>query len=203
MRAGSAYPHTRVPAYPRTHIPTTRTPPVLLLIDGYNLLNCSGIFPPRNASGSLASAREALLAFLARSLDTRLRTRTVIVFDAAMAPPGLPREMEWDGIAVRFAPRKSTADELLEELIAAAADPRHLLVVSSDHRVQRAARQQGAQYIDSEKWYAELAAQAQAAASDAAADAKPQTADNPFPPGYAADVASEEWRPPRRGGKNS
>ncbi|HUE72239.1 MAG TPA: NYN domain-containing protein [Pirellulaceae bacterium] len=176
---------------------------MLLLIDGYNLLNGSDVFARGRAAGTLAAAREALLAFLAGALEPRLRERTVIVFDAAMAPPGLPRELAWDGISVRIAPRKSTADELIEELIDAAADPRHLLVVSSDHRVQRAARQKGAQFIDSEKWYAALAAQTRAARSSAAAEDKPATADNPFPPGYAADVASEDWRPPRRTGKKS
>jgi predicted RNA-binding protein with PIN domain len=176
---------------------------VLLLIDGYNLLNGSDVFAKGRAAGTLAAAREALLAFLSGALDPRLRARTVIVFDAAMAPPGLPRELAREGMSIRFAPRKSTADQVLEELIEATADPRHLLVVSSDHGVQRAARRKGAQFIDSEKWYATLAAQTRAAPSSAAADGKPATADNPFPPGYAADVASEDWRPPRRGRKNS
>lgn len=181
---------------------------MLLLIDGYNLLNTSNIFPRGRQAGTLAAAREALLKFLAQALAPKLRSRTTIVFDAAMAPPGLPREQAWEGITVRFAPRKATADEVLEELIAAAADPRHLLVVSSDHRVQRAARQRGAQWIDSEKWYADLVAQSRKAAAEPQAEAdKPAGAAgaSPFPPGYAADVASEDWRPPpRRGrGKNS
>jgi predicted RNA-binding protein with PIN domain len=180
---------------------------MLLLIDGYNLLNTSDVFPRGRGAGTLAAAREALLKFLAAALDPKLRSRTTIVFDAQMAPPGLPREDCWEGISVRFAPRKVTADEVLEELIAAAADPRHLLVVSSDHRVQRAARQRGAQWIDSEKWYADLVARSRKAAKQSQAQGdKPSGAEgvNPFPPGYAADVSSEDWRPPRRGkGKNS
>jgi predicted RNA-binding protein with PIN domain len=174
---------------------------MLLLIDGYNLLNTSDIFPSGKGAGTLQAAREALLAFLAQALEPKLRDRTTIVFDAQMAPPGLPRELNWEGISVRFAPRKATADDLLEELIASTADPRHLLVVSSDHRVQRAARQGGAQFIDSEKWYAATIAQRRAAAAEAIADGGKPAAEveNPFPPGYAADVASEDWRPPRRG----
>ena len=174
---------------------------MLLLIDGYNLLGGSDVFP-QGKGGTLAAAREALLAFLAKNLQRRLRERTVIVFDATMAPPGLPRETEWEGISVRFAPRMSTADEMLEELIAAAADPRHLLVVSSDHRVQRAARQKGAQFIDSETWYAQLTVRSPAAESNSSENEKPPAADNPFPPGYADDVASEDWRPPRTGRKS-
>lgn len=174
---------------------------MLLLIDGYNLLNTSDIFPRGTQAGTLAAAREALLKFLAEALEPKLRSRTTIVFDAALAPPGLPREQTWEEISVRFAPRKSTADELLEELIAGAADPRHLLVVSSDHRVQRAARQRGAQWIDSEKWYAILVANSRAEAESSAEHGKPAGAGNPFPPGYAADVASEDWRPPPQRGR--
>ncbi|HEX5102411.1 MAG TPA: NYN domain-containing protein, partial [Pirellulaceae bacterium] len=111
-----------------------------LLIDGYNLLHAAGIF---SASGppTLEAARVALLDFLVESLPAKELARTGVVFDAAHAPPGLPREIEHRGLAVRFARRGGSADELLEELIAAEPDPRNLLVVSSDHRVQRAARQ--------------------------------------------------------------
>lgn len=177
---------------------------MLLLIDGYNLLNTCDIFPRGRQAGTLAAAREALLKFLAQTLDPKLRSRTTIVFDAASAPPGLPRQASWEGISVQFAPRKSTADEVLEELIGSAADPRHLLVVSSDHRVQRAARQRGAQWIDSEKWYADLVAKTRNAAEvPNLENGKPAAAGetNPFPPGYAADVASEDWRPPPRRGR--
>src|SRR6188768_4015672 len=48
------------------------------------------------------------------------------------------------------------ADALLEDLIAAERAPRELLVVSSDHRIQRAARQRGAKYADSDEWLREL-----------------------------------------------
>jgi hypothetical protein len=87
---------------------------------------------------------------------------------------------------------------LLEELIAAEADPRNLLVVSSDHRVQRAARQRGAGYVDSEMWHAQLAA-----ASRSQADPSPATPTgresekdqvsltNPFPPGYASELLDD------------
>lgn len=173
---------------------------MLLLIDGYNLLNTSDLFPRGKGGATLQAAREALLAFLAQALDPKLRGRTTIVFDAQMGPAGLPRRLARDGITVLFAPRNATADDLLEELIAGAADPRHLLVVSSDHRVQRAARQGGAKFVDSEKWYSALAAQARANDRGRMESDKPPIGlKNPFPPGYAADVAAEEWRPPRRG----
>jgi predicted RNA-binding protein with PIN domain len=158
---------------------------MLLVIDGYNLLNVSDVFPSRSEPPTLERVRTALLDFLVQAIAPKLLARTVIVFDAAGAPPGLPRKVEHRGLAVEFARRGATADELLEELIATAADPRHLLVVSSDHRVQRAARQRGAQYSDSERWYAGLKRQTASATGEEEAR---QPIENPFPPGYADDL---------------
>jgi len=168
-----------------------------LLIDGYNLLHAAGIFP---ASGppTLERARLALLDFLVERLPVKDVSRTTIVFDAVQAPPGLPREINHRGLAVRFARRGGSADELLEELIAAEPDPRHLTVVSSDHRVQRAARQRGAPFIDSEVWQVDLqrSAAVRPAAErgdQAAADFDKQAEDipNPFPPGYGSDLLGD------------
>ena len=159
-----------------------------LLIDGYNLLHAAGIFP---ASGppTLERARIALLDFLVERLPAKDVSRTTIVFDAAQAPPGLPHEIAHRGLAVRFARRGGSADDLLEELIAAEPDPRNLLVVSSDHRVQRAARQRGAQFTDSEVWKAELlrSDQARPVESEKLAHDIP----NPFPPGYGSDLLGD------------
>jgi hypothetical protein len=97
-----------------------------------------------------------------------------------------------------------------------------MVVVSSDHRVQRAARRRRAQAVDSDVWFAELvrrranpdapAAPAKpnaplsaveieywlgrfAAVEDqqdtATADAEELPPHNPFPPGYAEDVADQ------------
>jgi predicted RNA-binding protein with PIN domain len=159
-----------------------------LLIDGYNLLHAAGIFP---ASGppTLERARIALLDFLVERLPAKELARATIVFDAVQAPPGLPRELTHRGLAVRFSRRGRSADELLEELIAAEPDPRNLLVVSSDHRVQRAARQRGAQYSDSEVWKAELLRSAPAEAADS--EELAGEIGNPFPPGYASDLLGD------------
>jgi len=126
------------------------------LIDGYNLLNVTGLFAPGPAGVTLAGSRTALLEFLADVLSPAERRATMLVFDAKDAPPGLPRRMTYEDIAVRFAPRGGEADELLEELIATHSAPKRLTVVSSDHRVQRAANRRRATAIDSDRWYAEL-----------------------------------------------
>ena len=178
---------------------------MLLLVDGYNLLHVSGIFGPAGAPPTLEQSRLALLDFLAASLPAPLRKRTTVVFDAAAAPPGLPSQLVHAEIAVRFAPRKQTADDLIADLIRQEADPRHLTVVSSDHAVQRSARQRGCKFVDSEVWLRELKQSASAASAPAALSDKPATTTgNPFPPGYAAAEAAEllafdELRPPGPG----
>lgn len=125
-----------------------------LLIDGYNLLHAAGIFGKGRGGASLQRSREAMLRFLAASVDDDERPRTTVVFDAADAPPGLPRSVVFAEMSVRYAASYDDADELIEELIAAHNAPRSLLVVSSDHRIQRAARRRRCRFIDSDEWYA-------------------------------------------------
>jgi len=185
-----------------------------LLIDGYNLLNATNIFGKPGRGTELHRARLALLDFLAASIEARQRAETTIVFDAAAAPPGLPRTITHEGITVHFSQRNSNADELIEELLEQYSAPRSLLVVSSDHRVQRAARHWGASFIDSERWYADQRAithERRAHAEDAFAKPDETTAadvnywlgefgetsvpsddlDHPFPPGYAEDIGEQ------------
>ena len=75
------------------------------------------------------------------------------------APPGLPQSYPYEGITVQFARDPGNADELLERIIAAHDTPRKLVVVSGDHRVQRAARRRRATAVDSDRWWADLCAE--------------------------------------------
>ena len=186
-----------------------------LLIDGYNLLNVTGIFGGAGKGTELHRARLALLDFLAASLSPRERKETTIVFDASGAPPGLPRNLIHDDMTVHFARRHSDADEMIEDLLEQSTAPRALLVVSSDHRVQRAARHRGASFVDSDRWYADLLAarrERHAAVEDASSKPAEEIAphdvaywlnefsdapkdDNPadpFPPGYGDDLFEEK-----------
>ncbi|MBI2477106.1 MAG: NYN domain-containing protein [Planctomycetia bacterium] len=134
-----------------------------ILIDGYNLLHVTGLAGAEIARseigrGALERARNALLNFLAVSLDDDERQLTIVAFDSNHAPPGLPREVQHRGITVKYATEYESADELLEELIREASVPRRLTVVSSDHRVQRAAKRRKARAVDSDVWYAEICA---------------------------------------------
>jgi predicted RNA-binding protein with PIN domain len=126
-----------------------------LLIDGYNLLHVTDIFGAEGPGTDFHRTRLALLNFLTAAITKRERSQTTIVFDASGAPPGLPRTIHHDGMTVHFAPRHSDADEMIEDLLQQYRAPKSLVVVSSDHRVQRAARSCGATFVDSNEWYAE------------------------------------------------
>ncbi|TWT98802.1 NYN domain-containing protein [Neorhodopirellula pilleata] len=136
---------------------------ILLLIDGYNLIAPMAAPSQRRSiraeltrEGSkpwLLTEREKLLARLAEHLDEPVRTRTCVVFDAKNAPAGQPSSLTHAGIEVRFAVDHPEADDLLEELIRRHHHPKQLTVVSSDHRIQAAAKRKRASFIDSEPWY--------------------------------------------------
>lgn len=126
-----------------------------LIIDGYNLLNAVGITGRGPGPSSLERSRTALLNFLAGMIDPAELPHAIIVFDAREAPPGLPRTVRHRGLMVRFADKQEDADTLIEELILADNSPRRLTVVSSDHRVQRAAKRRKAKAVDADVWFVE------------------------------------------------
>lgn len=127
-----------------------------LLIDGYNLLHASGILGHGRARTGLERARNALLNMLAESLPAAEVTKTTVVFDANNPPWGLGQTANHQGIHVHFASRHDDADSLIEELINADSSPKRLIVVSSDHRLHKAAKRRKAVPIDSDKWFSQL-----------------------------------------------
>ena len=147
-----------------------------VIIDGYNLIAGVGIIGRGVGPGGLERARLALLNFLAESLEPGEIGGTTIVFDAKNAPTGLPRVVNHRGLTVRFASRYPDADSLIEELIGEESAPRGLTVVSSDHRIQRAARRRKAVPVDSDVWYEGMIRrrrERQAAVRSQKAEAKP------------------------------
>jgi uncharacterized protein len=124
-----------------------------LLIDGYNVLHLVGLLGGGLGPGGLERARGRLLGLLAGSLEPEERARTTVVFDAHHAPPGAPATAEHRGLTVRYAVGYPDADTLIEELIRTDSAPKQLTVVSSDHRIRRAAERRGATSLDAETWY--------------------------------------------------
>lgn len=188
-----------------------------LLIDGYNLMHAAGIIGRGVGPGGLERSRQALLNFVVEAVDDRELMHTVVVFDAEGAPPGLPRTMQHKGITVRFAAGYEDADSLIEELIQADSAPRRLTLVSSDHRLQRAARRRRATAVDSDRWYRAAVERRQRRHGQRppTSDKPPEPstefevefwmreldvheprdeslrADDPFPPGWADDVRED------------
>jgi uncharacterized protein len=127
-----------------------------LIIDGYNLLHASGILGRGRGPGHLERARNALLTILSESLPEKEIAKTIVVFDAADPPWGVARQTTYNGIRVLFASHHSDADSHIEELIKDDTAPRKLTVVSSDHRLHRAAKRRKATAVDSDLWFAQL-----------------------------------------------
>lgn len=123
-----------------------------LIIDGYNLLYAAGVVSSLDGSGTFEQDRLMLLELIRSVVDDEEIRQTVVVFDSAKAPPGLPRTVRYHDIVVHFASEYADADEMIEVLIERHAAPKRLTVVSSDHRVQRAARRRKATAIDSSHW---------------------------------------------------
>lgn len=131
-------------------------PQRFLIIDGYNLLHAAGMARYRYGPGELEKARNRLLHFLANRLSASERLRTTIVFDAGDAPYESSRRSGLEGMTVLFAKRGGDADTVIERLIEVHSAPRQIHLVSSDHRLQKAARKRRARSVDSEDYFADL-----------------------------------------------
>ena len=129
---------------------------MLLLIDAYNLLHLSDQLGRQRGDGWLQRARERLISKLADHLGLELCSQTCLVFDSKDGPKDLPSAYVSHGIELLFAVDHEEADDLLEELIARHATPKRLMVVSSDHRIQKAAGRRGAKFMDADVWYSHL-----------------------------------------------
>ncbi|MCG8583698.1 MAG: NYN domain-containing protein [Pirellulales bacterium] len=128
-----------------------------LIIDAYNLIHAANILGRGVGPGGLERARAALLNFLIESLPDKDKADCAVVFDSGDdAPPGLPNQYEHEGLMVYFSRGYENADALIEELIVQHSTPRQLTVVSSDHRVQNAARRRRARAVDADVWHAEV-----------------------------------------------
>lgn len=136
---------------------------IALLIDGYNVIAPvagPGRGPNRGADPAslrwLQTERQRLLDRLVENLSHIVRTRTCVIFDAKNAPRDLPSRTVHHDMDVWFAVDYPEADDLLEELIRTHHHPKQLTVVSSDHRVQAAAKRRKSKFYDSDPWYDDL-----------------------------------------------
>lgn len=120
-----------------------------LLIDAYNVLFASPSLPGRHDTGSATG--------LCRALDTVRKGRVVVVADGSPKPDDRAN-MNTGGVKLIFSGKGREADDVIEDLIEAEADPRNLIVVSSDHRLQRSAQRRGASFMDAQVFLREFVA---------------------------------------------
>src|SRR5579859_126339 len=123
---------------------------MLYLIDGYNLLFAMGLAGKRVEPKTFERARRELLDWIHTAHQTNIGAVTVI-FDGAHAPEGSQSVHDDRGLHVQFAVGQ-LADDLIEELIRSNLRPDQLTVVSSDHRIQKAAKRRGCIAWDSTEY---------------------------------------------------
>jgi predicted RNA-binding protein with PIN domain len=117
-----------------------------IVIDGYNLIHALGLLDRQRGGKVLEQARARLLVFLRKSFAAD--ANVTIVFDARHAPPRVPRQQAYQGLHIQFAAGSESADDRIEHMIDEEPEPRKLIIVSNDHRLQQAAQRRGAQGWD-------------------------------------------------------
>ncbi len=128
----------------------------VLLIDGYNLMHAAGVMRAEFGPGEFRSLREKFIASLAEVFSEAQRKRTTFVFDAQNAPEGQFEEQYFRSMTIIYARKDGDADREIEDWISDHSHPRRIVIISSDHRLHKAARKRKAKAIDSEVFVADL-----------------------------------------------
>jgi predicted RNA-binding protein with PIN domain len=126
------------------------------LIDGYNLMYELGLLEKRLGPEGFRKARNRFLNRLAEGLGAKASHQTTVVFDAREAPRHLPRESTHKGLTVIYADEDEGADARIERLIAAHSAPKSLTVVSTDHRIRKAASRRKARIVTADAFWQQL-----------------------------------------------
>lgn len=127
-----------------------------LIIDGYNLMHAAGIARRNYAAGDLERCRRRLELRVSASLSSSALPRTTIVYDAFGSPGNDDRAGRSQGLKILFAEQGQDADGEIELLLDQHSSPRQVIIVSSDHRLHKAARRRKARCVDSEVFLQQL-----------------------------------------------
>jgi uncharacterized protein len=164
----------------------------MLLVDGHNLI---GKLP--NISLSDPDDEAKLVRVLENYHAVRPHEEILVVFDPARDGGGWRGAHSRNaGVAVRFAPRGVSADDVLARLVRDAKSPRSITVVSSDNAVRRAVRIHGAKVLRAEEFIVQLQ-------TEMRPDRPPREAPKPEKPEKPADTELAYWsaifkEPPHR-----
>lgn len=130
----------------------------------------------------LQRCREGLLALLADKLRPPRYQEVTIVFDASQAAKHLPQELQYGHLRVLFAREENSADDAIDTILQHHSLRQFLVVVSSDHRVQNAARRRRAVALDADVWMDAMLDHAEAVAEQTKSEDAPRNdADSPKP----------------------
>ncbi len=130
--------------------------PDLLIVDGYNLINCSTELREL-ASSNLGAAREQLVNQLV-NYRGYMNCELTVVFDAYLVPYGVGSSEEQLGVRVVFTRSEEPADIYIGKLVDEEGGRRSVRVVSSDALVQQNALGHNAARISSREFLEEMAA---------------------------------------------
>ena len=129
------------------------------IIDGYNLIFQCGLQKRSASDDMLRKARQRMIHEILAGVSKTIAKRITIVFDAAERPLLAKGNSETiGGMKIFYADQYDDADSMIEHLIAKHSVPRKLTVVSSDHRLHKAALRRKAIPIDSDLWFDQLEA---------------------------------------------
>ena len=166
-----------------------------LIIDAYNLIFQCGLEGAKRTPASITNSRGRLIQLLSGLLPSEQIAKTTIVFDAKRLPKQEPQiESRKHGIRILFAVGYESADEMIEELIAAHSHPKDLLVVSSDHRIQNAATRRKAKAIDSDVWLDKIEKQHDHRANQPQGSATGSVKQTPTTKPVDSEVKSLDWK---------
>ncbi len=129
------------------------------IIDGYNLIFQCGLQTRTATDDMLRKARGRLIHEILAGVPQTVAKRITIVFDAAERPLlAKGNSQTIGGMKIYYADQYDEADSMIEHLIVKHSVPRKLTVVSSDHRLHKAALRRKAIPIDSDLWFDQLEA---------------------------------------------
>jgi predicted RNA-binding protein with PIN domain len=161
-----------------------------LLVDGYNLLFGQGWAQPNQRNHlALQRGRETLASNLADRTLAANRPWVWIVFDSLDAPAHLPDSMRLRDMNLLFSRHWASADEMLQQILIAHPSPRSVVVVSSDHAVQRKASARGAVWFDQDHWQEAI----DAAFESAARTQSPVDPIEDFRDRFVSDDERNDW----------
>lgn len=106
--------------------------------------------------------RSQLNRELISRLSTDVTSQAVIVYDAFESYSDVNRRQLLDGLVILYAPKGTDADSEIERLLLKHSVPKRVLVVSSDHRLHKAAARRRARCVDSEEFWTQLTADSEA-----------------------------------------